>query len=212
MDKTDPICGKQGTIKAHGYYFCSKECIKAYEEKYIITKEKDYIAVNVPTEMEVKLQEKHGINKKRGYTSVTKSEKWYREKTLLFIIGLIIIYSINLILNYAGIKILDDLIFSFYDFVKRIWLSLLIGLIITLILATIMEVLAEGTAPLAFEIFKQTGAFGNSFIFLMTGVATDYTEIGLIWDNIGKKVAIWLPIITVPQILILGYLFNNFFK
>jgi len=75
-----------------------------------------------------------------------------------------------------------------------------------------MEVLAEGTAPLAFEIFKQTGALGNSFIFLMTGAATDYTEISLIWDNIGKKVAIWLTIITVPQILILDTYSIDFFN
>jgi len=60
LDKTDPICGEIGTIRAHGYYFCSKECIKAYEEKYNITKEKDYNAVNVLTEMEAKLQEKKG--------------------------------------------------------------------------------------------------------------------------------------------------------
>ena len=86
----------------------------------------------------------------------------------------------------------------------------LMGLLITLLFATIIEVCSEGTSPLAFEIFNQTGAFGNSFIFLMAGVATDYTEIGLIWSNIGKKAAIWLPIITVPQILLLGYIFNIF--
>jgi hypothetical protein len=86
----------------------------------------------------------------------------------------------------------------------------LLGLLVTLILATIIEVCSEGTAPLAFEIFKQTKAFGNSFVFLMAGVATDYTEIGLIWSNIGKKTALWLPIITVPQIIILGFLFNAF--
>ena len=83
-----------------------------------------------------------------------------------------------------------------------------LGLFVTLILATIIEVCSEGSSPLAFEIFRQTGAFGNSFVFLMAGVATDYTEIGLLWSNIGKKTAIWLPIITVPQILILGYVFN----
>jgi hypothetical protein len=44
----------------------------------------------------------------------------------------------------------------------------------------------------------------------MAGVATDYTEIGLIWHNIGRKAAIWIPIITVPQILILGFIFNQF--
>lgn len=83
-----------------------------------------------------------------------------------------------------------------------------IGMVVVLILATIIEVCSEGSAPMAFEIFSQTGAFGNSFVFLMAGVATDYTEIGLIWSNIGKKAAIWLPIITVPQILLLGWLFN----
>jgi uncharacterized membrane protein YraQ (UPF0718 family)/YHS domain-containing protein len=83
-----------------------------------------------------------------------------------------------------------------------------LGIIVVLILATIIEVCSEGSAPMAFEIFNQTGAFGNSFVFLMAGVATDYTEIGLIWQNIGRKAAIWLPIITVPQILALGWVFN----
>ena len=86
----------------------------------------------------------------------------------------------------------------------------ILGLFITLIFATIIEVCSEGSAPLSFEIFQKTGAFGNSFTFLMAGVATDYTEIGLIYHNIGKKAAIWLPIITVPQVLILGYIFNLF--
>ena len=86
----------------------------------------------------------------------------------------------------------------------------LLGLIITLIFATIIEVCSEGSSPLAFEIYKQTGAFGNGFTFLMAGVATDYTEIGLIWHNIGRKAALWIPIITVPQILILGFIFNMF--
>lgn len=86
----------------------------------------------------------------------------------------------------------------------------LFGLIVTLFFATIIEVCSEGSSPLAFEIFNQTGAFGNSFTFLMAGVATDYTEIGLIWHNIGRKAALWIPIITVPQILFLSFLFNMF--
>lgn len=85
-----------------------------------------------------------------------------------------------------------------------------IGLLVTLLFATIIEVCSEGSAPLSFEIFNQTGAFGNSFTFLMAGVATDYTEIGLIWHNIGKKAALWLPLISVPQILVLAFIFNQF--
>ena len=84
----------------------------------------------------------------------------------------------------------------------------ILGLVVTLTFATIIEVCSEGTSPLAFEIFSKTGAFGNRFLFLMAGVSTDYTEIGLIWHNIGMKAALFLPLITVPQILILGYIFN----
>lgn len=87
-----------------------------------------------------------------------------------------------------------------------------LGLIITLILATIIEVCSEGSAPIAFSIYKQTSAFGNAFIFLMAGVVTDFTEIGLIWVNIGKRAAIWLPIVTVPQALFFAYLFNVLFS
>jgi len=86
-----------------------------------------------------------------------------------------------------------------------------LGLIITLVVATIMEVCSEGTAPLAFEIYRQTGALGNAFVFLMAGVVTDYTEIGLLWHNVGRRVAIWLPIVAVPQVIALGFLANAIF-
>lgn len=85
------------------------------------------------------------------------------------------------------------------------------GLLITLLVAAILEICSEGTSPLAFEIYKQTGAFGNAFAFLMGGVVTDYTEIGLIWMNLGKKTALWMIAITIPQVLLFGLLFNYFF-
>lgn len=85
------------------------------------------------------------------------------------------------------------------------------GLLATLLVATVLEVCSEGTAPLAFEIWRQTGAFGNSFVFLTAGVLTDYTEIGLIWSNLGKRTALWTVAVGVPQILILGYLLNRIF-
>ncbi len=82
------------------------------------------------------------------------------------------------------------------------------GMLVTLLFATVIEVCSEGTSPLAFEIFTQVGVLGNPFVFLMAGVATDYTEIGLLWSNIGRRTAIWLPVVTVPQILALGLVFN----
>lgn len=87
-----------------------------------------------------------------------------------------------------------------------------LGLIITLILATVIEVCSEGSSPLAFEIYRQTGSLGNSFIFLMGGVITDYTEIGLLWSNVGRRVALWMPLVAVPQVVVLGYIFNKIFS
>jgi uncharacterized membrane protein YraQ (UPF0718 family) len=86
-----------------------------------------------------------------------------------------------------------------------------LGLVCTMILATLMEVCSEGTSPLAFELYKQTGAFGNAFAFLMGGVVTDYTEIGLVWSNLGKKTALWMVLVSLPQVILLGWLFNRIF-
>ncbi|MCG8370959.1 MAG: permease [Proteobacteria bacterium] len=83
------------------------------------------------------------------------------------------------------------------------------GMLVTLLFATVLEVCSEGTSPIAFEIFNKTAALGNPFVFLMAGVATDYTEIGLLWTNIGRRTAIWLPVVTVPQILLLGMWLNR---
>lgn len=86
-----------------------------------------------------------------------------------------------------------------------------LGLFVTLAAATVIEVCSEGSAPIALEIFNKTGAIGNSFVFLMAGVVTDYTEIGLLWQNVGKKTAILLPLVTVPQVVFMGWLANLIF-
>jgi len=100
----------------------------------------------------------------------------------------------------------------FIVFVIRFMGPTMIGILVTLALATVIEVYSEGSSPLAFEIYRQTGALGNSFVFLMAGVVTDYTEIGLLWTNVGRRTAIFLPLITVPQVIILGYLANIFLR
>jgi len=84
--------------------------------------------------------------------------------------------------------------------------------LLTLLIATIIEVCSEGTAPIAFEIYRQTRTLGNSFVFLMAGVATDYTEIGILWTNIGRRTALWMTAITLPQIIFLGIVANIIFR
>jgi uncharacterized membrane protein YraQ (UPF0718 family) len=82
------------------------------------------------------------------------------------------------------------------------------GLSLTLLVATVIEVCSEGTSPIAFEIFNKIGVLGNPFVFLMAGVATDYTEIGLVWSNVGRRAALWIPIATVPQVVAFGIALN----
>ncbi|MGH1399329.1 MAG: permease [Alphaproteobacteria bacterium] len=85
----------------------------------------------------------------------------------------------------------------------------LIGLFLTLLATTIIEVCSEGSAPIASEIVNNAGATGNGFTFLMAGVSTDYTEMLILKDTTGSwKMALVLPLVTVPQILVLGYIMN----
>jgi hypothetical protein len=77
-------------------------------------------------------------------------------------------------------------------------------------MAALIEVCSQGTAPLAFEIYRQTHAFGNAFAFLMSGVVTNVTEIALVWKNIGRRTAFWMVALTLPQVILLGWIFNKF--
>jgi uncharacterized membrane protein YraQ (UPF0718 family) len=85
----------------------------------------------------------------------------------------------------------------------------LIGLGLTLIAATIIEVCSEGSAPIASDLLTRAAAPGNAFTFLMAGVATDYTEM-MVLREVTKswKIALFLPLVTVPQILLLGVIMN----
>lgn len=86
----------------------------------------------------------------------------------------------------------------------------LMGLGITIAVATILEVCSEGSTPIAADILNRAGAPGNSFTFLMGGVATDYTEILVLKDATQSlKMALFLPLITVPQVLLLGWVINQ---
>ncbi len=83
------------------------------------------------------------------------------------------------------------------------------GLGLTVLVATIMEVCSEGSTPIAADLLNRAGAPGNSFAFLMTGVATDYTEIMILKETTKSwKFALFLPLISLPQVLIISWLMN----
>jgi uncharacterized membrane protein YraQ (UPF0718 family) len=84
------------------------------------------------------------------------------------------------------------------------------GLFLTLLAATIIEVCSEGSAPIAADLLSRAAAPGNGFTFLMAGIATDYTEVMVIKDTTKSwKIALFLPLLTLPQVLLIGWLLNQ---
>ena len=85
----------------------------------------------------------------------------------------------------------------------------MLGLFFTLIAATIIEVCSEGSAPIAADLLTRAKSPGNSFAFLMAGVSTDYTEVMVLKDATKSwKIALFLPLLTVPQIFLIAWLVN----
>ncbi len=85
----------------------------------------------------------------------------------------------------------------------------LLGLALTLLAATAIEVCSEGSTPIAADLLTRAGAPGNSFTFLMAGAATDYTEVMVLKETTRRwRMALFLPLATVPQVVALGWLLN----
>lgn len=86
----------------------------------------------------------------------------------------------------------------------------LAGLGLTLVIATLLEVCSEGSTPIAADLMTRANAPGNSFAFLMAGVATDYTEIMVIRETTQSwKIALFLPLLAVPQVIVVAWLINT---
>lgn len=85
-----------------------------------------------------------------------------------------------------------------------------VGLSLTILAATIIEVCSEGSTPIAADLLTQAKAPGNSFAFLMTGVSTDYTEIMVLKETTNSwKIPLFLPLLTVPQVIIIAWVLNT---
>lgn len=86
----------------------------------------------------------------------------------------------------------------------------LLGLMLTLVATTVIEVCSEGSSPIAADLLTRAAAPGNAFTFLMAGVATDYTEMMVLRETTKSwKATLALPLITVPQVLLVAWLLNR---
>lgn len=84
------------------------------------------------------------------------------------------------------------------------------GLFLTLLATTILEVCSEGSSPIAADLLTRAHAPGNAFVFLMAGAATDYTEILALRETTRSwKATLALPLISTPQVLLIGWLIHK---
>ena len=84
------------------------------------------------------------------------------------------------------------------------------GLGVTIVFATILEMCSEGSLPVAADMLTRAKAGGNAFAFLMTGVSTDYTEIVVLKETTKSwKISFFLPLVTLPQIIIIAIILNQ---
>lgn len=96
------------------------------------------------------------------------------------------------------------------EFLSHYFGASLLGLLLTLVASTIIEVCSEGSVPIASDLFTRAAAPGNAFTFLMAGASTDFTEMMLLRETTQSwKKTLLLPLLTVPQVLILGWIMNQ---
>lgn len=87
----------------------------------------------------------------------------------------------------------------------------LLGLVLTMVAATIIEVCSEGSTPIAADLVIRAQAPGNGFAFLMAGVATDYTEIMVVKETTASwRLALFMPLLTLPQVFVVAWCINQF--
>lgn len=114
-----------------------------------------------------------------------------------------LLFGVLLATVIRGFVSLDD----FQTWFGPTWL----GLMLTLVAATIIEVCSEGATPIAADLMTRAQAPGNSFAFMMSGVSTDYTEVMVLKDTTDSwKIALFLPLVTLPQVAAVALLLNAF--
>jgi uncharacterized membrane protein YraQ (UPF0718 family) len=156
--------------------------------------------VNLPEHFDVKAEAQRawqGVDWRRGLVIEVMRDGWKESQMILRWVLL------GVVLGALLRAVLDPEAFQY-------WFGpTLFGLMVTLAAATLLEVCSEGSSPIAADILSRGNAPGNAFTFLMAGVATDYTEILSIRERTGSwKVALFLPLVTVPQVVVVGYLIN----
>jgi hypothetical protein len=206
MDKIDPICGMKGTIPAHGHFFCSEYCIRKYEkEKNIISKEK-----YCPS------------------CSIKKITPWYKERLYI-----VIIFTIVLLIFGYFIQLFNPFFVAFIDYLKLIWLAVIIGFLIggiidyfiprnyirkylsrrnkrtilySIVFGFLMSACSHGILAISIELYKKGASTSSVIAFLLSSPWANLPITILLFSFFGLK-ALLIIISALIIALITGLIY-----
>ena len=78
-------------------------------------------------------------------------------------------------------------------------------------ISAVLELASEGLAVLAGQLYQLGATLGVVFIILMVGVATDITELSMIWGKFGKRCAIAYLLAATTVAILFAWMINLVF-
>jgi len=78
-------------------------------------------------------------------------------------------------------------------------------------ISAVLEVASEGLAVLGGQIYQLGASLGVVFIIMMVGVATDFTELSMIWGKFGKRCAIAYLLTATTIAVLFAWIINMVF-
>jgi uncharacterized membrane protein YraQ (UPF0718 family) len=78
-------------------------------------------------------------------------------------------------------------------------------------LAAVVELCSEGFSIFAGKLFDLGASLGVTFVVMMVGVTTDFTELSVIWGKFGKKSALWYLAVASLVSFVMAHLIDWLF-
>ncbi|HLC59833.1 MAG TPA: permease, partial [Candidatus Nanoarchaeia archaeon] len=78
-------------------------------------------------------------------------------------------------------------------------------------ISAVLEVASEGLAVLGGQLYQLGASLGVVFIIMMVGVATDFTELSMIWGKFGRRCAIAYLLTATSLAVLFAWMINVVF-
>ncbi|MEK6983186.1 MAG: permease [Nanoarchaeota archaeon] len=87
----------------------------------------------------------------------------------------------------------------------------LLSVLIAVPVSAVLELASEGLAVLGGQLYQLGASLGVVFVIMMVGVATDFTELSMIWGKFGKRCAIAYLLTATTVAILLAWAINLVF-